>query len=181
MPFEKPGLAYQSNLIFLFRSTRQFGAISHMEQLILEELNLRNEFKGRRLKGTAIELSNETNTGATQVPAQEFLEIAFYPTFDLLKAIEAVGPNQGRPIAVIGERGVGKRERTSYRSYGVAAGRGGINRDELSQGAGEVIAWKDNPEPNSDEPFSYCPAACAIPVFLATNLNEAITFHVSNR
>lgn len=70
-------------------------------------LNLRSEFKGRRLRGTAIELSNEANTGATQVPAQEFLEIT-YPTFDLLKAIEAAGPNQGRPIAVIGERGAGK-------------------------------------------------------------------------
>lgn len=31
-----------------------------------------------------------------------------YPTRDLLKAIEAVGPDQGRPIAVIGERGLGK-------------------------------------------------------------------------
>ncbi|QQR36145.1 DUF499 domain-containing protein [Devosia oryziradicis] len=70
-------------------------------------LNLRQEFKGRRLKGTAIELSNEANTGATQVPAQDFLEIT-YPTHDLLKGIEAVGPNQGRPVVVIGERGLGK-------------------------------------------------------------------------
>jgi hypothetical protein len=57
-------------------------------------LSLRQEFKGRRLKGTAIELSNEANTGATQVSAKEFLEIT-YPTHDLLKGIEAVGPNQG--------------------------------------------------------------------------------------
>lgn len=70
-------------------------------------LNLRQEFKGRRLKGTAIELSNEANTGATQVSAQDFLEIT-YPTHDLLKGIEAVGPNQGRPVVVIGERGLGK-------------------------------------------------------------------------
>tara|TARA_R110002072_G_scaffold303093_1_gene493202 strand:+ start:6616 stop:9324 length:2709 start_codon:yes stop_codon:yes gene_type:complete len=70
-------------------------------------LNLRQEFKGRRLKGTAIELSNEANTGATQVSAQEFLEIT-YPTHDLLKGIEAVGPDQGRPVVVIGERGLGK-------------------------------------------------------------------------
>ena len=67
-------------------------------------LTLRQEFKGRRLKGTAIELSNETNTGATQVSAQDFLEIT-YPTYDLLKGIEAVGPNQGRPVVTIGERG----------------------------------------------------------------------------
>lgn len=70
-------------------------------------LTLREEFRGRRLKGTAIELSNDTNTGATQVAAQEFLEIT-YPTHDLLKAIEAVGPNQGRPVVVMGERGLGK-------------------------------------------------------------------------
>lgn len=70
-------------------------------------LTLREEFRGRRLKGTAIELSNDTNTGATQIAAKEFLEIT-YPTHDLLKGIEAVGPNQGRPVVVIGERGLGK-------------------------------------------------------------------------
>src|SRR5919205_628340 len=70
-------------------------------------LTLREEFRGRRLKGTAIELSNDSNTGATQIAAKEFLEIT-YPTHDLLKGIEAVGPNQGRPVVVIGERGVGK-------------------------------------------------------------------------
>lgn len=70
-------------------------------------LTLREEFRGKRLKGTAIELSNEANTGATQIAAQEFLAIT-YPTHDLLKGIEAVGPNQGRPVVVIGERGLGK-------------------------------------------------------------------------
>lgn len=70
-------------------------------------LTLRDEFRGKRLKGTAIELSNDTNTGATQIAAQEFLAIT-YPTHDLLKGIEAVGPNQGRPVVVIGERGLGK-------------------------------------------------------------------------
>lgn len=70
-------------------------------------LTLREEFRGKRLKGTAIELSNDTNTGATQIAAMEFLEIT-YPTHDLLKAIEAVGPHQGRPVVVIGDRGLGK-------------------------------------------------------------------------
>lgn len=70
-------------------------------------LTLREEFQGKRLKGTAIELSNDTNTGATQIAAEQFLEIT-YPTHDLLKGIEAVGPNQGRPVVVIGERGLGK-------------------------------------------------------------------------
>ena len=39
-------------------------------------LELRNEFKGRRLKGPAIELTNKNNTGATQVPAKDFLRIS---------------------------------------------------------------------------------------------------------
>lgn len=70
-------------------------------------LTLREEFRGKRLKGTAIELSNDQQTGATQIAAKQFLEIT-YPTHDLLKGIEAVGPNQGRPVVVIGERGLGK-------------------------------------------------------------------------
>ena len=70
-------------------------------------LSLREEFRGKRLKGTAIELSNDQQTGATQIAAKQFLEIT-YPTHDLLKGIEAVGPNQGRPVVVIGERGLGK-------------------------------------------------------------------------
>lgn len=70
-------------------------------------LTLREEFRGKRLKGTAIELSNDQQTGATQIAAKQFLEIT-YPTHDLLKGIEAVGPNQGRPVVVIGDRGLGK-------------------------------------------------------------------------
>ena len=38
-------------------------------------LKLRNEFMDRRMRGTAIELINNNNTGATQVPARDFLEI----------------------------------------------------------------------------------------------------------
>jgi len=70
-------------------------------------LKLREEFEGRRLKGTAIELSNKNNTGAIQIGAREFLEIT-YPSVDLLYALEAVGPDQGRPAVLIGERGQGK-------------------------------------------------------------------------
>ena len=70
-------------------------------------LKLREEFLGKLLKGTAIELANDSQTGATQMGAQAFLGIT-YPTHDLVKAIEAIGPAQGRPIAVIGERGAGK-------------------------------------------------------------------------
>jgi hypothetical protein len=70
-------------------------------------LTLREEFKGRRLKGTAIELTNKNNTGATQVSAEDFLRIT-YPSHDVLKTIEAAGPTQGRPVTLKGERGQGK-------------------------------------------------------------------------
>lgn len=70
-------------------------------------LTLRDEFRGRRLKGTAIELTNKNNTGATQVAAAEFLKIT-YPSTDVLKMLEAAGPDQGRPVVLKGERGQGK-------------------------------------------------------------------------
>ena len=70
-------------------------------------LNLREEFRGRRLKGTAIELANEKQTGATQRPASEFLEIT-YPSTDVLRAIEAIGPSKDKPVVLMGERGQGK-------------------------------------------------------------------------
>ncbi len=49
-------------------------------------LNLRKEFQSPRLRGTAIELANENNTGATQVSAAEFFDIT-YPSSDLLNAL----------------------------------------------------------------------------------------------
>jgi hypothetical protein len=70
-------------------------------------LKLREEFRGKRLKGTAIELANDNKTGATQIAAEDFLEIT-YPTHDVLKGLEATGPAHGRPIVIIGERGLGK-------------------------------------------------------------------------
>ena len=70
-------------------------------------LRLRSEFQGRRLKGTAIELANGSETGATQIDAKEFLDIT-YPSADALTSIETVGSAQGRPLVLIGERGQGK-------------------------------------------------------------------------
>lgn len=70
-------------------------------------LTLRQEFQGRRLKGTAIELANTNNTGATQISAADFLRIT-YPTRDVLNTLEAVGPAKARPVALKGERGQGK-------------------------------------------------------------------------
>lgn len=71
------------------------------------QLTLRKEFQGRRLKGTAIELANANNTGATQMAAVDFLEIT-YPSADALAALEAACSGGGRPLVLIGERGQGK-------------------------------------------------------------------------
>ena len=81
------------------------------------QLRLREEFRGRRLKGTAIELTNSSNTGATQVGAKEFLEIT-YPSADAQVAIKAVGSAHGRPLVFIGERGQGKSHLMAMLHYG---------------------------------------------------------------
>ncbi|WP_242272082.1 ATP-binding protein [Bacillus cereus group sp. BfR-BA-01310] len=66
-------------------------------------LQLRKEFRGRILKGTAIDFNNEVHNER----AEEFLDIT-YPSNDLLKMLEAVSPNNSRPVVLIGERGQGK-------------------------------------------------------------------------
>ena len=73
----------------------------------IPSLTLRSEFRGAALKGTAIELATRNKTGATQISAADFLNIT-YPSYDLVKALQAIGPLQDRPVVLIGERGVGK-------------------------------------------------------------------------
>lgn len=94
-------------------------------------LKLREEFQGRRLKGTAIELANENNTGATQIDAAEFLGIT-YPTADVVSAMDAIGPGHGQPVVLIGERGQGK-------SHLLAALYHGFNSPEVT--AEWLKAW----------------------------------------
>lgn len=48
------------------------------------DLTLREEFRGKRLKGTTVDFTNQSKTGALEVPASEFLNIT-YPSFDLLE------------------------------------------------------------------------------------------------
>src|SRR5436309_13820282 len=67
------------------------------------ELTLREEFRGKRLKGTTVDFTNQSKTGALEVPAAEFLRIT-YPSFDLLKTIESIGPGQSRPVVLMGSR-----------------------------------------------------------------------------
>jgi predicted AAA+ superfamily ATPase len=70
-------------------------------------LSLRLEFRGKILQGTQIDLTNPKKTGATQLPAPDFLEIT-YPTTDLIGMLRAAAPGQSHPIALMGERGLGK-------------------------------------------------------------------------
>src|ERR1019366_884987 len=70
-------------------------------------LKLRPEFTGKILQGTQIDLTNPKKTGATQLPAADFLAIT-YPTSDLIGMLHAAGPGRSRPIALMGERGLGK-------------------------------------------------------------------------
>lgn len=70
-------------------------------------LKLREEFSGRRLKGTMIEMHNRNGTGALDKPASEFLKIT-YPSIDMLKTVEAVQAGRAQPVVIIGARGQGK-------------------------------------------------------------------------
>lgn len=71
------------------------------------ELQLREEFRGRRLKGTTVDFKNQSGTGALDVTAADFLKIT-YPSHDLLKTIEATQQGQSRPVVLLGSRGQGK-------------------------------------------------------------------------
>jgi hypothetical protein len=71
------------------------------------DLKLREEFRGRRLRGTTVDFTNQSHTGALEVSAADFLKIT-YPSHDLLKTIEATGPDQSRPVVLLGSRGQGK-------------------------------------------------------------------------
>ncbi len=71
------------------------------------DLKLREEFRGKRLKGTTVDFKNRSGTGALDVTAGDFLKIT-YPSHDLLKTIEATGQGQSRPVVLLGSRGQGK-------------------------------------------------------------------------
>ena len=70
-------------------------------------LQLREEFKGERLKGTTIDFSADKPTSALQKSAAEFLSIT-YPSVDLLRVFEATQPDKSRPVVLLGGRGLGK-------------------------------------------------------------------------
>lgn len=71
------------------------------------DLVLRGEFRGKKIKGTTVELTNASRSGALEVPADDFLKIT-YPSVDLLHAIEAISPGHIHPVVVMAPRGQGK-------------------------------------------------------------------------
>ncbi len=71
------------------------------------DLRLREEFRGKKLKGTMVDFTNRQGTGALDKSAEEFLSIT-YPSVDLLKLVEALQPGKARPVVIIGSRGQGK-------------------------------------------------------------------------
>lgn len=103
-------------------------------------LQLRDEFKGERLRGTTIDFSADRPTSALQKSAAEFLSIT-YPSVDLLRVLEATQPDKSRPVVLLGARGQGKShllaalwhtmkdsaEATRWLNYWAAA----LNRPEL--------------------------------------------------
>jgi len=70
-------------------------------------LQLRDEFKGERLRGTTIDFSTDRPTSALQKSAAEFLSIT-YPSVDLLRVFEATQADKSRPVVLLGSRGQGK-------------------------------------------------------------------------
>ena len=70
-------------------------------------LQLREEFRGARLRGTTIDFTNEAKTGALDMGAQAFLRIT-YPSVDLIKTIKAAGPGSNRAVVLDLRQGAGQ-------------------------------------------------------------------------
>ena len=69
-------------------------------------LQLRDEFRGTRLRGTTIDFNNDAKTGALDMDAKDFLAIT-YPSIDLIKSIKAVAPGSNKAVVMVGNRGQG--------------------------------------------------------------------------
>lgn len=126
-------------------------------------LQLRDEFKGARLRGTTIDFTNDAKTGALDMGAQDFLRIT-YPSVDLIKTIKAAAPGSNRAVVLIGDKGQGKSHLMAALCHLLRDPDAGeawlkdwsdkLNRPELAQlglhSARHVIA-----EPLHDRRFAY--------------------------
>src|SRR4051812_48980914 len=66
-------------------------------QMFMLNLQLRDEFRGERLKGTTVDFSSDKQTSALKRSAADFLNIT-YPSVDLLRVLEATQPDKSRPV-----------------------------------------------------------------------------------
>ncbi len=74
----------------------------------MSDLLLRKEFQSDQLRETAISFYRNDKTGAIEIPSRDFFDIT-YPSIDVQKALNAISTKKdGRPIALIAERGRGK-------------------------------------------------------------------------
>ena len=79
----------------------------------MQPLELRDEFLGKHMRGTAIELCTKQNTGWAQKGPEDLLAIT-YPTSDVQRSLEAVSTlSPGKPIVFLGQR---YRSRCAMRS-----------------------------------------------------------------
>ncbi len=82
-------------------------------------LQLREEFLGAHMPGTAIALRTSDNQGAAQKPPEHILTIT-YPTADVLTALKAIRAKPtGRPIVLMGDRGRGKSHIMAVMHHGI--------------------------------------------------------------
>lgn len=103
------------------------------------ELELRSEFKDRRLRGTAIDFENKKGTGALQKSAREFFDIT-YPTQDVLQLLEASQPQNGLPICLSGVRGQGKSHLMAMLYHAICEPK---EADQWLQGWGEKLGIQE--------------------------------------
>ena len=84
-------------------------------------LQLRKEFLGPHMPGTAIALRTNDNKGAAQKAPDQILAIT-YPTADIQTAIHAISEKQsGRPIVLVGDRGRGKSHIMAVMHHAISA------------------------------------------------------------
>lgn len=82
-------------------------------------LQLREEFLGKHMPGTAIALRTSDNRGAVQKAPNAILSIT-YPTSDVQTALRAISTKHtGRPIILMGDRGRGKSHIMAVMHHGI--------------------------------------------------------------
>ena len=100
----------------------------------MQQLELRDEFLAKHMRGTAIALRNKQNTCWAQKGPEDLLAIT-YPTSDVQRSLEAISAAMpGKSIVFLGQRGRGKQ-----RPYDVGHGMRKSPHLNLPPVAGEEV------------------------------------------